>query len=673
MENFLKVSICIPAYNEGKNIDKILKALLNQVTEKIKINKIVVVSSGSTDNTDVIVTKYCKKFPQISLIKQPKRMGKAMAINAFLKVVNDEVVVIESADTIPRTDTIEKLCVPFLTDKKIGMTGGAPIPINDSDCFIGYIIHAWWWFHRNIPRFGEIIAYRNVLPYISPTTAVDEAYIQAKLIQMEYKIVHIDEAIIQNKGPQTVSDLIKQRRRIFNGHSRLHEEESIRINNMTKSSLHLLLFKFKMYHVKHLIWFGGGILLEIYARSLGMYDAYFKNINPYIWDTAKSTKNVEKTKVIKTVLFINFTPLNFAGGAERWMLDVSAAINKLEDITLLDVHSSIANIYGKLVLKREYTPRVAIDKSIPHHSLTMSSFIPFTSSWKKARMAFINARLIYIRFEILETVLVLYFGGFSAFKRTIAGIHSPFVYAQPLSFFDKLHNFVYTSKICRWILSKMHKIHVLNPSDKEFFTKVFHLPNVVRVPNYIKIEKETKIKNLKKEANLNIAYVGELSMRKGADILIKTIKKSPNNFVFHIAGDGPMRKEIRKLSSRRNVHTHGYLQNEKLNALYRKCDILFMPSRAESFSLVSLEGMSHGLPIVSSPQTHIGLPPFVQQINNKENIEEYINLFTNLYITKSERKLPNQKNKIKNFTQKNFSHEVIMPQLFKNIFEIKDK
>ena len=62
-----------------------------------------------------------------------------------------------------QVDTIEKLCEPFLRDEKIGLTGGAPIPVNDPNTFLGYIIHAWWWFHRNIPRFGEIIAYRNIL------------------------------------------------------------------------------------------------------------------------------------------------------------------------------------------------------------------------------------------------------------------------------------------------------------------------------------------------------------------------------------------------------------------------------------------------------------------------------------------------------------------------------
>jgi len=292
MNNKLSVSICIPAYNESKNIKRILNALHWQITNKIIINKIVVVSSGSTDDTNEIVQECCDKYPNIYLIREPTRNGKASAINEFLKVVDDEVVVIESADTIPDMDTIEKLCEPFLKDEKIGMTGGAPIPVNDSNTFLGYVIHAWWWFHRNIPRFGEIIAYRNILQDISPTTAVDEAYTQAKLIQQGYKIAHIDEAIVRNKGPETIKDLIKQRRRIFNGHARLYAEEKVKINNMTKSSIKLLLFKYEIHNFKHLFWFLGGIAIEIYARFLGAYDMKYKKINPFVWDTATTTKNL---------------------------------------------------------------------------------------------------------------------------------------------------------------------------------------------------------------------------------------------------------------------------------------------------------------------------------------------------------------------------------------------
>lgn len=296
MMDKLSVSICLPAYNEEKNISSILEALVTQILEQITINKIVVVSSASTDETDSIVEKFAKDHPQVMLIKQPERKGKADGINAFLKVITDEVVVIESADTIPDKNCIEKLCAPFLNDKNLGMVGGAPHPVNDPDTFLGYIVHAWWWFHRNIPRFGEIIAFRNIFPQISKTTAVDEAYIQARIIQKDFSVIHIDDAIVTNKGAETIADLIMQRRRVMNGHARLYQNEGVKIDNMTKSSLYLLLFKFKLNNLKELTWLIGGIAIEFYARILGAYDFYIAGTNPFIWDIATTTKNLAYDK-----------------------------------------------------------------------------------------------------------------------------------------------------------------------------------------------------------------------------------------------------------------------------------------------------------------------------------------------------------------------------------------
>lgn len=287
----LEVAICLPAHNEAKNIFNILEGLCNQKNEKVKINRVVVVSSASTDGTNEIVNNYKKEHPCVKLIRQDTREGKASAINLFLKQTKEPVVILQSTDTIPTMTTIEELCKPFINDPSIGLTGGAPIPVNDRNCFVGYVVHMWWWFHRNIPRFGEIIAFRNVIGTISPTTAVDEAYIQAKIIQLGYKAVHVEKAIIYNKGPETVSDLIKQRRRIFNGHSRLMQEEGIKIDNMTMSSL-LLLLRYKPKNIKQSLWFLGGIFIELWARLLGAYDSQINNTNPFIWDTAHTTKNL---------------------------------------------------------------------------------------------------------------------------------------------------------------------------------------------------------------------------------------------------------------------------------------------------------------------------------------------------------------------------------------------
>ena len=176
------------------------------------------------------------------------------------------------------------------------MTGGAPIPVNNPNNFLGYVVHTWWWFHRNIPRFGEIIAFRNIIDEVSPRTSVDEAYIQAKFAQLGYKVVHIDEAQVYNKGSESIRDMIKQRRRIFNGHKRLMEEEHIHISTVTKSGIKLLLFDYKLYSIDQVFWLIGGVMIEAWANILGYYDKYVGRINPVVWDIATTTKDLFSRK-----------------------------------------------------------------------------------------------------------------------------------------------------------------------------------------------------------------------------------------------------------------------------------------------------------------------------------------------------------------------------------------
>lgn len=55
-----KVSIIVPVYNVEKYIDKCLNSLVNQTLKEIEI---IVVNDGSTDNSQKIIDKYVKKYP----------------------------------------------------------------------------------------------------------------------------------------------------------------------------------------------------------------------------------------------------------------------------------------------------------------------------------------------------------------------------------------------------------------------------------------------------------------------------------------------------------------------------------------------------------------------------------------------------------------------------------
>ena len=291
----LNVCIGVCAYNEEKNIGKLLKALINQETRKIKIKSIFVVSSGSTDRTNDIVKEFSRFDSRVKLITQPRREGKASAVNEFIRNADAEICVLESADTIPLQHTIEKLCLPFF-DKTVGMTGGRPIPTNDKRTFMGYVGHLIWELHHEIsldtPKLGELIAFRNIIDEIPDETAVDEAWIEAKIRKMGYKIVYVPNAICYNRSPETVRDLIKQRRRIYAGHLYLKSKLNYEVSTMRSIKVVSLLMRNLNTNPRALIYTTGAILLEVISRALAYYD-YMKGNTHIVWDIAKTTKDLK--------------------------------------------------------------------------------------------------------------------------------------------------------------------------------------------------------------------------------------------------------------------------------------------------------------------------------------------------------------------------------------------
>jgi biofilm PGA synthesis N-glycosyltransferase PgaC len=291
-----KISIGVFVYNEEKNIGYLLEALLKQKLEKIDINEIIVVSSECKDNTDNIVRGFSKKNKKVILLTQEKREGKASAINLFLKNAKNDIVVIESGDTIPKEDCIENLCTPFLENKKLGLTGVRCIPTNDKNTCLGYIIHYWWWMHNELPRFGEMIAFRkSFYPQINDKTAVDEADIEAAIVNKGYEKMQVPSAVANNHGAESFKDLIKQRKRVYIGHKLLMKDKGYTVQSFNFNRMGVLTVKYIKQEKS--LWGAGcifvGGVIEVYSRMKGFYELKFKKSNPVIWEISKSTKQVK--------------------------------------------------------------------------------------------------------------------------------------------------------------------------------------------------------------------------------------------------------------------------------------------------------------------------------------------------------------------------------------------
>ena len=311
------------------------------------------------------------------------------------------------------------------------------------------------------------------------------------------------------------------------------------------------------------------------------------------------------------ILFLNFAPIEYLGGAERKMYDLYKELSKNENVIIYTLTTKLASIYGNLVLSESFKDRSdggLLYKLNTRRFISLKSLIPLTSSWWEVRHDFINARIIYTKFEINELLIILFYLGPSGLRKTIASVRSPLVYNYPINIFDFFHNKLYTSIFIPYLLTRLQKIHVLTKRDKDYIISLYKNIEVTEIPIYADIQKGRS--SSKKNKYFTIIYVGALNIRKGLDLILSSVNLLPENYRIEVIGDGPLAKNVIKKSKDypNKLKYHGYMQHEKAINLIKKADVLILPSRAEGFGGVLLEALSLGIPIITSPAIKIDVP-----------------------------------------------------------------
>ena len=152
----------------------------------------------------------------------------------------------------------------------------------------------------------------------------------------------------------------------------------------------------------------------------------------------------------------------------------------------------------------------------------------------------------------------------------------------------------------------------------KYNVKCFYIPNIIdNLPREVAPLEEKRI-----------VSVGRLSPEKGFMDLLKIFHILHNNhkdWVLDIIGDGSEKDKLMEYISKNDlassVTLHGYRDKKYIDKILNKSSLYVMTSYTESFGIVLIEAMSHGIPCIA--------------YNSAEGANELINSGFNGYLIKN--------------------------------------
>ena len=168
------------------------------------------------------------------------------------------------------------------------------MPVNSPDTLMGFAVNVLWELHHQVacesPKMGELIAYRRVFRRIPCRSAVDEADMEPLVRCQGYELRYVSDAIVRNRGPETVRDFLKQRRRIHAGHYRLAREHGYVVSTMSIGATLRALARTVRWDWRYLTWLPAVVALESYGRCLGWLDSNNPRRDHAVWEIVSTTK-----------------------------------------------------------------------------------------------------------------------------------------------------------------------------------------------------------------------------------------------------------------------------------------------------------------------------------------------------------------------------------------------
>jgi glycosyltransferase involved in cell wall biosynthesis len=287
-----KLTVGIPAYNEGQNIANLLRMLEEQHMQIFE----VIISDDSSDNTPNIVRNFAQNsLLDIKLFHHDTRRGAAAAWNQIFQKATGDTIVLYDADTIPHPSCTKQLvsCI----QGNVGLCASNPQPVQAAGIAGRASVFISKWLRSvRLAGLSQYTVMGRALAIDSdvakkieiPTDMIAiDLYIQCKTLQIGRDVIYNDNAIVYFKPANNMHDITSQVMRAINGHNQIkHYVSSFGISLPRQVAI--------AHAVKNAAKDPLGALSVAIGYSLILYyRSRLEHIDTAKWHTAASSKAID--------------------------------------------------------------------------------------------------------------------------------------------------------------------------------------------------------------------------------------------------------------------------------------------------------------------------------------------------------------------------------------------
>ncbi|MCA9163721.1 MAG: glycosyltransferase family 2 protein [Planctomycetales bacterium] len=113
------LSVIVPVFNAQNSLAKEVHELLDVLSDLETRFELVLVDDGSTDQTSDIADELAYQFPQIQIVRHPRRFGASAAIQSGLRRANGEIVFVQDEFTPFSAMELRRLWELRFDDKRL--------------------------------------------------------------------------------------------------------------------------------------------------------------------------------------------------------------------------------------------------------------------------------------------------------------------------------------------------------------------------------------------------------------------------------------------------------------------------------------------------------------------------------------------------------------------------